>query len=129
MENNPNSTPSVELTEPGIQKTTWIDMVEQYILEHLDNSKLTIADLALSFSLSERQFHRRVKQETGMTPNLFIRRIKLAAAKKMLEDKKFATIAETAMAVGYNQADYFSRLFTAYYGYRPVRHLRNSARR
>ena len=109
-------------------QVNWIREVEEYILNDLNNSRLVVADLAKAFSLSERQFHRRVKQIQGITPNLFIRNIRMQAAKEMLEQGKCATVAETAFAVGYNQPDYFSRLFTKCYGCRPIDYIRGRNR-
>lgn len=109
-------------------QVNWIREVENYIFNDLDNSNLVVADLAKAFSLSERQFHRRVKQILRLTPNLFIRKIRMQVAKQLLEQGKCSTVAETAFAVGYNQPDYFSRVFANYYGCRPIDYIRGRNR-
>ena len=124
MKNENLSMRSASMDSLPIHQLHWIKEVEQYVLDNIDNSNLVVADLARAFALSERQFHRRVKQTLGMTPNLFIRRIKMSTAKKMLEQGKCSTVSETAFAVGYNQPDYFSRLFMQWYGTRPIDYLR-----
>ncbi|MEM9823534.1 MAG: AraC family transcriptional regulator [Bacteroidota bacterium] len=101
----------------------WIHSVEQYLAEHLADSQLTIPILAKTFSLSERQFHRRIKTITLMTPNLLIRKMRMEKAKQLLSTGACTTVAETAKAVGYNQADYFSRLYQRWHGRRPSDHL------
>ena len=104
----------------------WIREVESYILRNLSNSQLIVPNIAKAFSLSERQFHRRIKKILGITPNLFLRKIKMESAKQLLEQGQCSTVTEVAQAVGYNQADYFSRLYTQWHGKRPIEYLRAS---
>jgi len=97
-----------------LHQLQWIQSVEQYILEHISDPQLTIPELAKSFSLST-------------TPNLFIRKLKMNRAKQLLEAGKYTTVVETAHAVGYNQADYFSRLYQQWHGNRPIDYLKNKS--
>ena len=108
---------------PDYQKY-WISEVENFIIKQANNSKLVIRDIALAHGMSERQLYRRIKQILDMTPNAFIQSIRLETAKKHLENRDYATVAEVSFAVGFDRPDYFSNLFARKYKKRPIEFIR-----
>ncbi|MCB0577962.1 MAG: AraC family transcriptional regulator [Phaeodactylibacter sp.] len=112
--------------EPLIEtKKNWLGKLNAIISDQLHDPNLTIPKIAEELFMSERQFYRRVKQETGLTPNQYLQVARLAKAKELLREKKGITIKETALSVGFSRPDYFSKLFEAYFGMRPVVFLRD----
>lgn len=101
----------------------WIAKVETFIIDHINNTNLKVFDIATHFIMSERQFYRRIKKTLNITPNAFIRAIKMKHAKVYLEQGEFATIAEVSFAVGYNRSDYFSTIYANCYGKRPAEYM------
>lgn len=108
-------------TEPAkIPKKWWITRINQLILENLSDFYWTNTTLAAELSISERQLYRIVKELTGMSPNLYIRQIRLKAAYKFLQSGRYLTVKEVAAAVGFQKADYFTRLFKSEFGLTPM---------
>lgn len=102
----------------------WLQNAVACIFKQLENPDFVIADVADTLGMSERQFHRRIKQVLGITPNEMILQIKMDRARQLLEKGCYSTIAEVAHAVGYNRSDYFSTVFVRAHGRRPVEFLR-----
>lgn len=102
------------------QKTWWLKRVNQLILENLSDFYLTNITLAEKLSISERQLYRIVKECTGSSPNVYIRQIRLKAAYKFLQSGTYLTVKEVAAAVGFQKADYFTRLFKSEFGQTPL---------
>ena len=66
-------------------------------------------------------FIQKFKEFTGVTPAQYILNVRLAIAKNLLRYSKY-NVSETAAAVGYTNAFYFSRLFTKYVGVSPSKY-------
>ncbi|MBQ8342694.1 MAG: helix-turn-helix transcriptional regulator, partial [Clostridia bacterium] len=61
---------------------------------------------------------RRFKQVVKVTPMQYVLSLRMANAKTLLETKDY-NVTETANAVGYENALYFSRLFSKHVGMSP----------
>jgi transcriptional regulator GlxA family with amidase domain len=71
-----------------------------------------------SNGMSRRTFERRFKSATGDTPLVYLQRIRVEAAKKMLEAGS-QTCDEVAFRVGYEDSGFFRKLFIKHTGLRP----------
>jgi len=98
----------------------WLHEVEAILRRELNNPQYNLFDLSDEMALSERQLNRRIKRITGLSPNKYIREIKLAHARQMLENGEVGTVAEAAYAVGFDTPHYFTRLYEERFGKRPV---------
>ena len=105
-------------------KKNWLGNLNAIISDQLHDPNLTIPKIAEELFMSERQFYRRVKRETGYTPNQYLQVARLAKAKELLRARKGITIKEAAMSVCFSRPDYFSKLFETYFGIRPAAFLR-----
>lgn len=74
--------------------------------------------LARNNGMSRRTFERRFKSATGDTPLVYLQRIRVEAAKQLLETER-QTCDEVAYRVGYEDSGFFRRLFVKYTGLRP----------
>jgi DNA-binding response OmpR family regulator len=97
----------------------WLLEVEAVFTKHLTDSRLSVDFAAGKLNLSERQFHRRIKELTGLTPNQYLQEIRLQRAKDLLVEGKFATVKEVSFAVGFQDIRYFSDLFEKHFGAKP----------
>lgn len=97
----------------------WLQQLETLVEKNLTDSLLQVGYLADEMNISERQFYRRVKELTGLSPNGFIQEVRLQTARTWLETHKFMTAKEVCHAVGFQKYDYFSRLFTQRFGKQP----------
>lgn len=98
---------------------TWLVDLEQVVFNEPNPDQLSLFGLAFEVSVSERQLHRNIKKFLSLTPNKYIRILKLHKAKKLLEEYAYRTISEVAYAVGFHDAHYFSKLFYKQYGTMP----------
>jgi transcriptional regulator GlxA family with amidase domain len=88
---------------------------------------LQVQALADAVGISRRHFVRRFKQATGNTPQEYIQRVRVEAAKRELEqsDVPFSRIAE---GVGYEDLGSFRKLFTRFTGVSPSEYRRRYRR-
>ncbi len=105
-------------TQPKNAETKFIAKVIDLIHQELDNSSFGSSQLSLKLSLSESQVYRKLKAITGKSTAVFIRTIRLEAAKEQLEDTD-KTISEIAYAVGFKDPSWFSRAFKDEFGCSP----------
>lgn len=75
-----------------------------------DTTQISIADLMASIGISEGYGNRVFKDVYGFSPQKYLSDLKLKWAKKMLLKPQF-TVAEIALALGYQNASHFSRQF------------------
>jgi transcriptional regulator GlxA family with amidase domain len=68
--------------------------------------------------MSVRNFVRRFKQATGDSPIVYLQKLRVAAAKRMLESKH-RNIEEVSDAVGYQDIAFFRALFHRHTGVSP----------
>ncbi|MDP1620790.1 MAG: ATP-binding protein [Bacteroidales bacterium] len=108
----------------GAADTTWLEEVEALFSKNLADPQCKIDWVAYAIHLSERQFNRRLKQLTGLTPNQYLREMRLQTAKDFLYEGKYTTIKEVSTSVGYMDTAYFSRLFRERFGTLPSEYLR-----
>ncbi|MBR2101758.1 MAG: substrate-binding domain-containing protein [Prevotella sp.] len=84
----------------------------------LDNSDLSVDDLAADMNLSRVQLYRKVKSVTGFSPVELLRTARLSRAYQLLltTDK---SVSEVAYAVGFTAPSYFTKCFKEEYGMVP----------
>jgi transcriptional regulator GlxA family with amidase domain len=88
--------------------------IETYFRE-----KLIIDELAELAHLSRRTFQRRFKQATHLTVKEYIQKIRIEAAKKLLEENRL-TVNEIMYQSGYNDAKAFRYVFNKVAGVSPL---------
>ncbi|MGK0365855.1 MAG: ligand-binding sensor domain-containing protein/AraC-like DNA-binding protein [Saprospiraceae bacterium] len=118
-------------TKPIVLNTTntrWLEKLTKTVSGCTNIGQFSVEDMAREMNLSSRQLNRKVKQLTGITPNQFLRNIKLEKAKALLESGTVSTVAEVSFVVGFEKPDYFSRLFKEKYGKRPVTYFDRNKR-
>lgn len=97
-----------------------------WIHSHHGDPTIGPADIARAAGLSLRTLYRAVKQETGMTPAEYLRRVRLVAARAELRavTPAEATVTEIAARVGFLDPSWFATRYQRVYGERPVDTLR-----
>jgi AraC-like DNA-binding protein len=106
--------------------SAWLRRFDQLVVAQIDNVSLNNEQLASQVHMSERHLFRRIKELTGMPPQKYIRKKKLAHAKHYLENGFFLTVKETAYAVGYINISYFIQQFEKEFGRKPLSILREA---
>lgn len=94
----------------------WLAEVELLVRKHVGKTEFNLASLSYELSISERQLFRRIKHITGVTPNKYIRDIRLQVAREAIESGKYRTLAEISYIAGFETPAYFSKLFREHFG-------------
>ena len=98
--------------------------IQEYILANLSNPALQIGDIAKAAATSERQLLRQLKAHSGLSPSQFLQEMRLQTAREWLEDRRYSTVKEVALRVGFQKTSYFSQLFGQRFGISPSKILR-----
>jgi signal transduction histidine kinase/DNA-binding response OmpR family regulator len=85
---------------------------------NLDNSSLSVEDVAARLGISRVQLYRKVKAVLGTSVTDFIQGIRLTKARQQLLDTEL-TIAEVGYRLGFSSPSYFSSSFRAKYHISP----------
>ncbi|MCB9049585.1 MAG: helix-turn-helix domain-containing protein [Lewinellaceae bacterium] len=87
--------------------------------EHLTDYDLDVSKLCRLMAMSRTQLYRKLIALTGMSANKFIRAVRLKKARELLRSTNL-TIMEVAYDSGFNNANYFSRVFSEEFGMSPT---------
>ena len=110
-----------ELVPEKITKTDqdWLLNLEKEIYSSITQNDINIYDLSYKMAVSERQLYRKITNLIYLTPNKYIRVLRLHKAKQIIENYIQHSISQIAYAVGYNDVHYFSKLFLEQYEITP----------
>jgi AraC-like DNA-binding protein len=90
---------------------------------HLSDFEFDVDALAKMVAVSRRQLFRKLKAVTGVTPNAFIRTMRLNRAAQLLKDSQM-TVTEITYAVGFFDLKHFRALFLEQFGVLPSEYSR-----
>lgn len=93
--------------------------VKELVESNMKSSTFSVTELADLLSLTERTLHRKIKSLSGLTPNGFIREVKLQRAKILYDSGKVTSIKELAYEVGFVNTGHLSKLFEERFGIKP----------
>ena len=100
-----------ENTTSDNQQADWLERFNVLISERLSNPSLTNAELAKLMFVNERKLYRTVRELTNLSPNLYIRRVRLQKAHGLLESGNYSTVKEVVTQVGFIKVKYFYKIF------------------
>lgn len=84
--------------------------VQLWMQNNLSKNQLNMNSIASSFGMSSRNFNRRFKEATNLTPIQYLQHCRSDAAKELLQTTNLS-IKEIAYRVGYLDVSYFTKLF------------------
>jgi len=102
--------------EPSAAELAWLEELESLLRGELQNDQISVGWLAGRLYLSERQLQRRINRLTGLSPNAYIRELRLQEARRLLEARQVHAIKEAAWAVGFRDEKHFSQIFRERFG-------------
>ena len=100
------------------QEHQFVKQVRAVIEAHLADPKFVVPDLCREIGMSHSQLHRKLSALTGLSTKKLIRSIRMNYAKKLLKDPQL-TITAVAYDAGFNDPDYFHRVFKQVFGMTP----------
>ena len=95
-----------------------------WLEENIENSDLTIEDLAGHLGLGRTTMYNKIKSLTGKSPSELIKEYRIAKSELLLRTGQFA-ISEVAYKVGFSDPSYFSRCFKEQYKASPLEYMRS----
>ncbi len=119
--------PYLENEEENIEESStitegdlhWIAAVANTLRQQLADSSFSLQHVAKAYQLSERQFQRKVKKITGLTPVKYKQEVQLHISLQLLEKRAYKSLAEVSSAVGFHTPRYFVKLFFERFGKNP----------
>lgn len=109
----------VKLTSPDDKL---LKRIMDVINQNIQNSELSIDNIASEVGISRVHLHRKMKALTGQTPHEFIRSIRLKQAAHLLSQPGM-NITEVVYACGFTSAASFATIFKKYYGMAPREYM------
>jgi len=116
------SAPAAPPPKAALQLTQW----QALVASRLPDEHFGPVELAALLCLSERTLYRRLGELAGLTPAAWLRELRLAHARRLLEAGEFASVADVASAAGFGTAKYFSVCYAERFGRRPSDYFRVS---
>lgn len=104
--------------EENSENAEFVEKLNAQILENMSDEKFSIDNLSELFHMSRSNFHKKIKNLTGMTPNDYIKLIRLNQSAQLLASGKYK-INEVCYMVGFNTPSYFSKCFYEQFGKLP----------
>ena len=101
----------------------WLEEVENIILNHIAEPNYKLVQTAEELNLSYRRLQQKVKAITGLSLKQYQRSIKLSKARAILKSGKVQTVSEVLYQIGFDNHNYFSKLYKAEYGIMPTEEL------
>ena len=119
MDSEELPTPTVEPEAPTVEdEPFFITRFKEVVESRLENSELSVEDLAADMNLSRVQLYRKVKSVTGSTPVELLRTARLNRAYRLLMTTD-RSVSEIAYQVGFTAPSYFTKCFKEAYGMLP----------
>jgi len=99
--------------------TSFVNRLQDYIINNMGNSDLSINDLCGEMNMSRVQLYRKCKSLTDVSPVELVRNLRLQKAKHLLENSPMS-ISEIAYEVGFSSPSYFAKCYRDQYGVSPT---------
>ncbi len=108
----------LEKSQPSNPEELFIQKLISIIEDHLSDEHFGMPELCKQMVMSRTQLFRKLKALTGKSPTRFIRSIRLAKGRILLETTDM-NVSEIAYQIGFGSAAYFSRMFGEEFGLPP----------
>lgn len=116
-----NEEAAVEHEMSGYDKK-FMDDFNAAIEENMENSELSIDDIATCMRMTHDQLYRKLKALTGISANQYIRSFRLRKAAKMMCENN-CSVTEVLYTVGFSNPSYFTKCFKKEFGVLPSEYI------
>jgi AraC-like DNA-binding protein len=93
--------------------------VLRFIATEYTNRELSIELVTTTLGINRFKINDILKEELGLTFIVYLNKLRLTEAARLLSENKEVSVSEIAYAVGYNNVTYFNKLFKAEYNCAP----------
>ena len=102
----------------------YMDKVHDFIMKHISETDLNIENLTLQLGTSKSSLYRKLKANTGLSINEYIRLCRLKQAAELLSSQKYK-INEVAFMTGFSSPSYFATCFQKQFNITPSEFVKN----
>lgn len=102
----------------------YMDKVHGFIMKHIAETDLNIENLTLQLGTSKSSLYRKLKANTGLSINEYIRLCRLKQAAELLASQKYK-INEVAFMTGFSSPSYFATCFQKQFNITPSDFIKN----
>lgn len=95
-----------------------VERMLKAIGQNMDNLDYTVDQLARDVGMSRASLYKKTQQMLGLTPNDFLRSVRLKEAARLLTDTQ-QPVSQVSLMVGFQTARYFSQCFKQMFGMTP----------
>lgn len=106
------------LDQPSLDEHFLKNTIET-IEQHLTETDFDVVALAGHLNMSRSTLYRKIKVLVGLSPNEFIKNIRLKHACQMMMKDKSVPVSEVAFSTGFSDPRYFATCFKAEFGLTP----------
>ena len=100
----------------------FLEKAIQLVESNMSNSDFSVEDFAYDMAVSRALLFTKIKAVTNLTPNNFIKTLRMKRAAQLLVQKKL-NVAEVAYQVGFKDSRYFSKSFRKHFGKTPTEYM------
>ena len=102
----------------------YMDKVHDFIMKHIAETDLNIENLTIQLGTSKSSLYRKLKANTGLSINEYIRLCRLKQAAELLSSQKYK-INEVAFMTGFSSPSYFATCFQKQFDITPSEFVKN----
>jgi transcriptional regulator GlxA family with amidase domain len=100
------------------QEEQLVDKLLKAIGQHMDDSDYTASQLAADVAMSRASLYKKMQTMLAITPNEFLRNVRLKHAAKLLAETS-TPVNQVSLMVGFQTPRYFSQCFRQMFGVTP----------
>lgn len=102
--------------ELAVSENDLIKQSRSIVEENINNPLFGVPNLVETLNLSERTFYRKIKASAGLTPNQFIREIKLLYVRALVEQNQTTSLSQLAKKVGLKNTSHLHKIYKERFG-------------
>ncbi len=100
----------------GDEGHDFIKKAKEIVEKNIDSMDFGVNDLADQLSIGERSLARKIKFLSGLTPNMFIREIKLSYTRRLIEREACSSMSQLVARVGFKNTTHLQKLYKERFG-------------
>ena len=126
---NPKDKDNAKKHETFLQSLNQLDLefienINKIIEQNLEDPEFNVSTLSQILCLSNSTLYRKIKALTGISPNEYLRKIKMKKAEAYILEGKYS-ISQIAFKVGMNSELYFRQYFKDEFGMLPSEYIKS----
>ena len=95
-------------------RSSFLERVDRVLFKYLEFETFHVEELAKCLHMDRKTLYRRIKKDSMLTPQIYIRNLRVSRAGHLLK-RGTMTISEVAFEVGFPEVSYFSKCFRSYF--------------